>query len=156
MTNQFFQIHFAVHYEPHRLFLQLDGSAIRSQQRLLFDTDSPRVNNRVSVHRLREQKHPAARSRGVHSCPDQAVAPYRQNCGVGSTAFRLLANRFQGVGTRSINALPQAECCFRYCKPLRIQIGSDYPRASLFGQCSQYDTNRALTNDQDCFSLLQA
>src|SRR5438067_5638878 len=75
------------------------------------------------MHSLREQQYPATRTDCVHRRPDEAVACYRENRRVSASAFSLLPHRSDCLGARSINVFPQAEC-FRYCKPLRIQIGS--------------------------------
>src|SRR2546430_747861 len=76
-----------------------------------------------------------------------------QNACVGATPLSELAHHFYSVGTRCIDATPQA-VCFTYCKPLRIQIGSDYGRSSPLCQSSQYDTDGSLTNYQNCFPSL--
>ena len=84
------------------------------------------INRRFPVHRLRKQQNPASWTRRIHGSPDQAVAADRQNHCIGATAFGQLAHRLDHIGTRSINASAQTET-FRYCKPLGIQIGSNYP-----------------------------
>ena len=93
---------------------------------------------------LREQQNPASRTHRIHRSPDQTITTDRQDGCICATSFGLLTHRFHHIGTRCINAVPQAVTC-RYCKPLGIQIGSDYRGPSPFGQYTQYDTDGTLT-----------
>src|SRR5207244_12189831 len=106
------------------------------------------------MHRLREQQYPATRTDCVHGRPDEAVACYRENRRVSASAFSLLPHRSDYLGARSVNVFPQAEC-FRYCKPLRIQIGSNYAGPGALSQYTQQDTNWPLTYYQNRFTLLE-
>ena len=74
---------------------------------------------------LREQQDPASRTYRIHCNPDQCVTTHRQDGRIRAPPAGQLPHRNYQVGTRGINAVPQAVTC-RYCKPLRIQIGSDY------------------------------
>jgi len=55
MADQLLQIHFAAKYEPRRFFLQIDRSAIRSQETLFVDTNAGGVDDGLSALRLRKQ-----------------------------------------------------------------------------------------------------
>ena len=98
------------------------------------------------MHGLRKQQNPASRTRRIHRSPDQTITTDRQNDCIGAASFGQLTHRFHHIGTRGINAVPQA-VTFRYCKPLGIQIGSDYRGASPFGQYAQNDTDGPLADD---------
>ena len=125
MSDQPFQIHFTVHHKLHRILLQIDRSAIRPQQRFFIYTNCSGIKSGVPVNGLREQQNPASRTYRIHRSPDQTITADRQDGCICATSFGQLTHRFHHVGTRGINAVPQAVTC-RYCKPLGIQIGSDY------------------------------
>ena len=125
VTDQPFQIHFTAHHKSHRILLQLNRSTVRPQQRFLIYANRAGIESGVPVYRLREQQNPASRTYRIHRSPDQTITTDRQDGRICASSFGHLPHRNYQVGTRSINAVPQAVTC-RYCKPLRIQIGSDY------------------------------
>src|SRR5216110_1250032 len=94
---------------------------------------------------LREQQNPSARADRIHRSLDQAIASDRQNRCVRTTTFGLPAHLRNRISARGVNCIFKSEV-FRYCKPLLIQIGSDYPRPSAFGQYTQYDTDGTLSD----------
>src|SRR3974390_149787 len=155
MADQLLQIHFAAKYEPRRFFLQIDRSAIRSQETLFVDTNAGWVDDGLSMLRLPEQKHSPARTGCFRSGSNQAVPCDGQNDGVSPSAFRQLLDCADRVGGRGVDVLVQAERLSN-CKPLRIQIGSDYSRPTPSRQYRQDDADRPLTNHQYSFDLHQA
>src|SRR5678809_1654660 len=89
---------------------------------------------------LREQQDPASRTHRIHRSPDQTITTDRQDGCICAASFGLLTHRFHHIGSRGINAVPQAVTC-RYCKPLGIQIGSDYS-CLLYTSPSPRDTHK--------------
>src|SRR3974390_1958658 len=105
MPYQLLQIHFAAKNEPRRFFLQIDRSAIRSQETLFVDTNAGWVDDGLSMLRLREQKHSPARTGCFHGGSNQAVPCDGQNDGVSPSAFRQLLDFADRVGGRGGDVL---------------------------------------------------
>ena len=153
VTDQPFQIHFPAHHEPHRIFLQIDRSAVRPQQGFFVTqiaagsivaspctvcaNNKTRPPGRVASMAVRIRPLPPT-ARMAASAPRPSVS--------SRTALTRLRARHQSFA--------QAEA-FRYCKPLGIQIGSDYRGPGPFGQNTQNDTDGALSDHQNRFARLQ-
>ena len=103
---------------------------------------------------LRKEQNPPPGSYSLHGSPNQAVAADRQNGRVGASTLSLPAYLLGRVGTRHVDQIFESEF-FRYCKPLLVQIGSDYRRPCPFGQYTQYDADWPLTNHQNGFARLE-
>src|SRR6266566_3056525 len=103
---------------------------------------------------LREQQNPPTRANRINGSLDQAIATDRQDGCVRTTAFGLPAHLRNRISARGVNSIIKSEV-FRYCKPLLIQIGNDYPRPCPFGQYTQYDADRTLSDYKNCFFRLK-
>src|SRR6266403_578713 len=150
-----FQIYFTVHYEPHRLLLQFDRCAVGPHQSLFVHAHRRRIDRRLAAHSLGKQQHPTSGTGGIHGRPDHAVPANRQYHGVSPATFRHFAHRFSGVSLGSVNCQIEAEA-ISYCKPRRMQIGSNHPSPCPLRQSRKDDTYWTLPNHQHGLPRFQA
>ena len=85
MADQLFQIHHTVHNKTDRLILQVDRCTIGSHQSFLIDTDGCRIDQGLSVLRLRKQQYPATRTGRIHRGANQGITADRKNNCVSAT-----------------------------------------------------------------------
>ena len=97
MADQSFQIHLTVHDKAYRLFLQIDRCTIGPHQGFLIDTDGCRIDQGLSVLRLREQQNPATGTGRIHRGANQGVAADRENYRVSAAPFGQLADTLNHV-----------------------------------------------------------
>src|ERR1700694_2219370 len=147
VADKSFQIHFTVHNEPYRLLLQFDRCTVGAEQSLFVDAHRRRINRGLAVYRLRKQQHTTSGAGGIHGRPDHGVPANCHNHSVSTAPFRHAAHRLHGVSPGSINCQIEAEA-ISYCKPRRMQIGSNHPSPRPLRQSSKDQTYWALPNHQ--------
>ncbi len=103
MADQPFQIHLTVHDKTDRLFLQVDRRTIGPHQSFLIDTDGCRIDQGLSVLRLRKQQYPSTGTGRIHRGANQGVAADRENYRIGATPLGQFADALDYVCLRSIN-----------------------------------------------------
>ena len=87
MADQPFQIHFSIHHKTSRLFLQVDGRAVRTDQSLFIDANRGWIDHSLTVLRLSKKQYSASGTGRVHSGANQIVAADSENDRVGAPAF---------------------------------------------------------------------
>jgi len=92
VADQPFQIDHTVHDKTDRLILQVDRCTIGPHQGFLVDTDGRRIDQRLSVLRLRKQQYPATGTGRIHRGANQGVSADSENDRVGATPFRQFAD----------------------------------------------------------------
>jgi len=103
VADQPFQIHFTVHDESDRLFLQVDRGAIGTDQSFLIDTNSCGIDQCLPMLRLRKKQYPATGTGRIHRGTNQGVAADCENYRIGATPLGQLADALNYVCLRGIN-----------------------------------------------------